>query len=103
MIKFLNKYFAVVMMIFALSSAYLYKLQIKNFVNNSVEHTFVISSNITQENKEKLKNKIENLTFQDVVIEEKEDTILVRIKCPPDKFSFFSKLICESAKTRREK
>ena len=45
---------------------------------------------------------MKNLTFQDVLIEQKENTVFVKMKFPPDKFSFFSKIICEYG-SRREK
>lgn len=82
------------MLALTLSTFYLYKYRVNNFINNSVEHTIVISSDISEENKIKIKNKLKDLTYQDVIINEKDDCIYVKIKCPPERLSFFSKLIC---------
>ena len=84
------------MLAFILSTTYLYKVKISRFISNSVEHTFVVSSeDLTEKNKLKIEKKLKDLTYQEVVIEQVDDVVYVKIKCPPDKFSFFSKLISD--------
>ena len=95
MIKFFNRYFPIIMLMFILSTTYLYKTKVNNFINNSVEHTIVISSDLSEQNKTEIKRKLKNMTHQDVIMNEKDDCIYVKIKCPPEDFSFFSKLICD--------
>lgn len=100
MIKFLNKYFVVIMMFFIISTTYFYKNRINNFIKNSEEYTLVISSHMSEERKNDIEKKLKKLTFQDVFVEENENVVIVKIKCPPDKFNLFSKLICEWANRR---
>jgi hypothetical protein len=69
---------------------------VSDFVNNSIEHTFILEQELSDKNKQNIEKKLKNLTYnQDVLIEEKEDAIYVKIKFPPDRLSFFSKLFCE--------
>ena len=83
------------MLTFILSTIYLYKIKVNNFINNSIEHIVVMSSDLSEENKMEIKRKLKNITHQYVVMNEKDDCIYVKIKCPPEDLSFFSKLICD--------
>lgn len=102
MIKIFNRYFYLLMIFFILSTFMVYKYKIYNFITNSKECVVVLDKNINEEEKRDLINNLKNLTFQDVNIEEKNNIIYVNIKCPPEKFGFFSKWILEKYKEKNE-
>lgn len=90
-------------MIFMITCTFfVYKYKVYNFITNSSSHILVLDKNIKNYEKQQLIKKLENLTFQNVNIEEKNDQIYVTIKCPPDKFSFFSKWILKQIKNKEK-
>ncbi len=95
--KFLNKYFSTIMLLVIFSTLFVYKSKQLEFIAKSTEHTVTLEG-VNQEQKESLKVKLKNMTFQDVEIEEKEGITYIKMKCPPDRFGFFSKWILDKYK-----
>jgi len=102
MIKTFSKYFSLLMIFMITCTFFVYKYKVYNFINSSSSHILVLDKNIENYEKQQLIKKLENLTFQNVNIEEKNDQIYVTIKCPPDKFSFFSKWILKQIKNKEK-
>jgi hypothetical protein len=86
------------MIFFIVCTFSVYQYRIYSFVNRSAECVIVLDEKIDNNQKQQLIKKLKNITFQDVNIEERNDVIYVKIKCPPEKFSFFSKWILEKYK-----
>lgn len=101
MIKTLSKYFSLLMIFMIICTFFVYKYKVYNFINNSSNHIFVLDK-IENFEKQQLIKKLENLTFQNVNIEEKNNQIYVTVKFPPDKFSFFSKWILKQIKNKEK-
>lgn len=98
--KILNKYFSILMLAIILTTLFVYdskQKKIFNFIQQSTDHVVVLEK-IDEVERDNLIKKLKKLTFQDVDIEEKNNAIYVKIKCPPDKAGFFSKWILDSYK-----
>lgn len=102
MTKLLSKYFPLLMIFMISCTFFIYKYKVYNFINNSSNHVLVLGNDIEDYEKQQLIKKLKNLTFQEVNIEEKNDQIYVTIKCPPEKFSFFSKWILKQIKNKEK-
>ena len=83
------------MMLMICCTFFIYQYKVYTFINSSSDCFVVLSDSMEESEKQQLIKKLKNLTFQDVNIEEKENSIYVKFKCPPDKFNFFSKWILE--------
>jgi hypothetical protein len=80
-------------MIFMIISTFsIYQSRKNDFLKNSQEHIFVIE-NISDEEIESIRDKLINLTFQNVNIEKKDKKIVVTIMCPPEKIGWIKKKI----------
>lgn len=98
--KFLNKYFSILMMVIIFTTFFVYKskqAKIFEFIQRSTEHVVVLDK-IDDLQKDTLIKKLKKLTFQDVNIEERNNATYVKIKCPPDRANFFSKWILDMHK-----
>lgn len=98
MIKLLNKYFALLMFCIIFLTFFIFnnnQSKIQDFKNNSLEHVITVDRHINDD----IKNKLMNLTYQDVQIIKENDKIYVKIKCPPDRYNFFSKWLFNQLKS----
>ena len=82
------------MIFLTLASFYKYQNKVNDFINNSDNHIIVIDKNEGL-NKDIIKSKLENLTHQNVEIDEINDKIYVNIKCPPEKKNYFTKWLLD--------
>jgi len=97
MINVFNKYFALIMcfmILFTIGSFYKYQNKVRDFINNSTNHVVIIENN-NNFNKDVIKIKLENLTHQNVEVEEINNKIYVSIKCPPEKKNYFTSWILD--------
>lgn len=97
-IKFLDKVFPFVMVCAICTTVYIYKARQYDFIDNSVNCLVVLDQNMDEKEKILLKQTLRNLTFQDVIIEEKNNSIYISIKCPPERQSIFKKFILDKYK-----
>jgi hypothetical protein len=77
------------------STLFVYNSKKSNFIKNSQDCVIVLN-NFDQEKKDSVIEKLRNLTFQNVLIEQKEGVTYVRIKCPPERAVFFRRLLSEN-------
>lgn len=82
------------MTFFVFSTFIVYEFNKNKFINNSVEYTIVLDC-LDKQNVEKIQNKVQSMTYQEVVVEKGRDKIYVKIKCPPNKFDFFKNWFAE--------
>lgn len=90
-IRFLNRIFPILMILIISSTFFIYKTKKNAFISNSVDHTIIIDHRVTED----IKSKLEELTFQDVEIQETDGVTYIKVRCPPDRFKFFSKWISD--------
>jgi hypothetical protein len=92
-IKCIDKFFPLIMICVICSTIAVYNFKKNQFISSSVNYTIALDDSIDEEKKKLLEIELKNLTFQDVEIEEKENITYIKVKCPPNRFPFFSKFV----------